>query len=206
MPHEVVTVFFDFLCPYAWRAAELAEAVTTKLGTKFEWSHFSLYQANHKGDDGWQLWNEPLKETSDSGTRGLLPFLASIAARRQGSEAHDAFRISLLRMRYVEHQPYHLTTIHHAAEQAGLHLATFERDLKDPEMRTTLAQDHHRAVNLQVVATPTIRFESGDTAYVRLSEVPSDPNEAVRLFERLRDLLGDYPYIETLRRPRHSGN
>jgi len=206
MPHEVVTVFFDFLCPYAWRAAELADAVANKLGTRFDWSHFSLYQANHKGDDGWQLWNEPLKEKSHSGTRGLLPFLASTAAKRQGADLHDAFRIHLLRLRHVEHQPYHKETILTAAESAGLHLATFERDLDDPEMRTTLAQDHHRAANLQVVATPTLRFESGDTAYLRLAEVPSDADEAVKLFERIRDLLTDYPYIETIRRPRHSGN
>ncbi len=206
MHPEVVTVFFDFLCPYAWRGAEVAEMVGAKLGIRFEWSHFSLYQANHDADDGWQLWNEPLKETSNSGSRGLLPFLASIAAARQGSEAHDAFRLKLLRLRHVEHQPFHMSTIREAAQAAGLHLAAFERDLADPEARTELARAHHRAVAEQVAATPTLRFANGDMAYLRIREVPGDVEEAVRLFERVRDLLSDHPYLETLRRPRHAGN
>lgn len=206
MSPEVVTVFFDFLCPYAWRAAELAEIVGAKLGTRFRWSHFSLYQANHDADDGWQLWNEPLKETSNSGGRGLLPFLASTAAQRQGQEAHDAFRLQLLRLRHVEHLPFHLSTVRDAAKAAGLHLAAFERDLADPEMRTELARAHHRAAAERVVATPTLRFANGDMAYLRIKEVPGDADEAVRLFEGVRDLLAQHPYLETLRRPRTAGN
>ncbi len=206
MSPEVITVFFDFLCPYAWRVAELTEIVAVKLGTRFDWRHFSLYQSNYDGDDGWQLWNEPVEEASNSGSRGLLPFLASSAARRQGAESYDAFRLQLLRMRHVEQRPFHRVTVLEAADRAGLHRATFERDLGDPEMRTSLAREHHAAVAADVAATPTLLFPSGDAAYVRIAEVPRDETEALALFERVRSLLEEHPYVETIRRPRPARN
>ncbi len=206
MPPEPVTVYFDYLCPYAWRASALTASVAGPLGLRFEWVHFSLYQANHPSGDGWQLWNERLGDHDDTGTMGLLPFLASTAARRQGRASHDAFRTALLHARHVDHRPFHLSTMMEAAEEARLHLACFERDLADPEARTTLAREHHRGVAARVFGTPTFRFPSGDTAYVRLREVPSDRDDAVALFERVRGMLADYPYLETLKRPRHGGN
>lgn len=206
MSPEPVTVFFDYLCPYAWRAAALTTTVAGPLGLQFEWVHFSLYQADHPSDDGWQLWNERLSDLDDAGTMGLLPFLASTASRRQGRAPHDAFRMALLHARHVDHRPFHLSTMMEAAEEARLHLACFERDLADPEARTALAREHHRGVAAQVFGTPTFRFPSGDTAYVRLREVPADRDDAVELFERVRGMLADYPYLETLKRPRHGGN
>ena len=206
MPPEPVTVYFDYLCPYAWRAAALTASVAGPLDLRFEWVHFSLYQSNHAGGDGWQLWNERLSDRDDAGTMGLLPFLASTAARRQGRAQHDAFRMALLRARHVDHRPFHLATVMEAAEEARLHLACFERDLADPEARTALAREHHRGVAEKVFGTPTFRFPSGDTAYLRLREVPADRDDAVELFERLRGMLADYPYLETLKRPRHGGN
>jgi predicted DsbA family dithiol-disulfide isomerase len=206
MPLETVTVFFDYLCPYAWRFSEVAEIVRKELGVRFEWAHFSLYQANHDADDGWQLWNDPVRERSNSGSRGLLPFLASLAAKRQGDAAHDVFRRELLRLRHVEHQPFHHATVVQAAERADLHPSSFERDLADPELRTALAQEHHAAVDAQVVATPTVAFDAGHVAYVRLGEVPADATEAVALYRSVRGVLSDHPYLETVRRIRPRGN
>lgn len=203
---ETVTVFFDYLCPYAWRAAELAERVSESLDVGFAWSHFSLYQANHVGADGWQLWNDRIDPEDPSGSKGLLPFLASTAARAQGAGAFDAYRSALLRARHRDHRPLNRDTVHEVAEETGLHLACFERDLADPEARTRLAHEHHRAAALHVFGTPTFRFSTGDTAYVRLKAVPPEGAPAVELFRRVRGMLTDYPYLETLKRPRHRGN
>lgn len=198
-----MTVFFDYLCPYAWRGAELARRVQEPLGLRFEWHHFSLYQANHVGSDGWQLWNDPIEADDDTGGKGLLPFLASIAAARQdGGARHDDFRMALMRLRHRDHRPYRRLTMLAAAEEAGLHLACFERDLDDPEARTRLARDHHRAVRADVFGSPTFRFPSGHTAYLRLADVPGDLDEAIELLRSVRSMLERHPYLETLRRPR----
>lgn len=201
-----VTVYFDYLCPFAWRGAELADTVARETGLTFEWRLFSLIQNNSK-EPGFQIWNDRLDEEDPSGTGGLLPFLASLAARCQGRELEDAFRLGLMRARHAEHQAFSRQVILRVAEASGLDLARFESDLDDPELRTQLAQEHHQAGQLHVFGTPTFRFmDSGDTAYLRIRELPRDPALMVDLFERYRSLLTDYPYLETVKRPRNGGN
>ncbi len=202
---ETVTVYFDYVCPFAWRGAELAELVGPALGLTFVWRHFSLYQNNYEGDDGWQLWNQKLTY-DDTNDKGLLPFLASCAARLQGQTAHDRFRLGLMRARHRDHKPFSLKTVHEVAQEACLELPRFESDFADPERRTALAQEHHQAVTLNVFGTPTFRFENGHTAYLRIREYPTNPDEACEFFSLYRRWLEDYPYVETIKRPRPKGN
>lgn len=203
---ELVIVYFDYLCPFAWRASELAEMIAEPLGLVFEWRHFSLYQSNYGGGDSWQLWNDRLDEQSESGHKGLLPFLASCAARKQGRSEHDAFRRTLLRARHCDHRPYARDTVLEVAVAAGLELPRFLSDLADPEARTTLAHEHYRAKALDIFGTPTFQFESGHIAYFRFRLLPRDPAEGVRLFSDCRRFLETYPYVETVKRPRARGN
>ena len=43
----VTDLYFDFLCPYAWRGLELADVLRRGHGLKFRLRHFSLVQGNH---------------------------------------------------------------------------------------------------------------------------------------------------------------
>lgn len=203
---EVVTVYYDYVCPFAWRGAELAEQVSPALGLTFTWRHFSLYQNNYEGADGWQLWNQKLSFGDHGGDKGLLPFLASCAARRQGLEKHACFRLETMRARHRDHRPLNLQTLNEVAERVGLDMTRFESDLLNPECRTVLAHEHHFAVSQNVFGTPTFSFEDGHTAYFRLKELPRGPDEAVELFLCYRRLLERYPYVETIKRPRVRGN
>ena len=202
MQNGTVAVYFDYLCPYAWRGAEVAELVSDELGLRFDWRHFSLYQANHRGEARWYLWNQRLDDCDETGSRGLLPFLASTAARKQGREGFDRFRLALLRARHRDRLPLSRALVFSCAEAAKLHLACFEHDLDDPEARTTLAQEHCRAVHEDVFGTPTFAFAGGHAAYFRLRELPIDRDEAVALFRGFHELLTRYPYLETVQRPR----
>jgi predicted DsbA family dithiol-disulfide isomerase len=201
-----VDVYFDYLCPYAWRGAEVAELVAAELGLTFDWHHFSVYQAHYRGSKPWHVWNERLDPHDETGGRGLLPFLASLAARRQGEEPFDRFRLALLRARHRHRRPFDRATVFATAETAGLHLASFERDLADPEARTTLAQEHCQASRRDIHVTPTFVFPGGHAACLRIKEVPADREEAVRLLGSLHDLLTRYPYLETVTRPRERRN
>lgn len=203
---EKVFVYFDYLCPFAWRGAEVAEQVTNILGTEFEWCHFSLYQSNYDSPEPWQLWNEKVDLEDESGTKGLLPFLASCAARRQGSQVFNAFRLATMRARHVDGAPLNLTTLLEAAKAVGLDLESFEKELNNPETRTVLAKEHHEAEKLNVFGTPTFKFPSGHLSYFRIAQLPQDEEEAVRLFSSYRELLESYPYLETIKRPRSKRN
>lgn len=205
MPDRV-TVYFDYVCPYAWRGAELAELVGQKLDISFDWRHYSLFQGDYEGGDGWQLWNERIDPQDENGTKGLLPFLASCAARKQGEGPYRIFRLGLLRARHSEHRPLDLATIRFVAECSGLHLPKFDDDLGNPEARTHLAHEHHRAVDANVFGTPTFVFPDGHGAYLRLRQLPADEREAIDLFRDYRDLLSKYPYVESVRRPRAKRN
>jgi predicted DsbA family dithiol-disulfide isomerase len=203
---ELVRVYFDYVCPFAWRGAEIAELVAEELDLSFDWRHFSLYQSNHRGRDHWQLWNDKIDAEDDNGCKGLFPFLASCAARRQGDRKYDAFRLQLLRARHRNHCPLNGPTIFEAAETAGLHMPQFEDDLADPECRTALAQEHHRAAALDVFGTPTFHFSGDHLAYFRIRELPRSREEAFDLFSSYKRLLETYPYLETIKRPRRKGN
>ena len=203
---ERVTVFFDYTCPFSWRAAELVEWVSRPLDLDVEWRHFSLYQFNHDPRERWQLWNEPIDPEDDMGSKGLLPFLASQAARKQGPEAFAAFRLGLLRARHRDHRPLSRATIDDVANCAGLHVPRFEDDLANPECRTVLAQEHHYAAARDVFGTPTFVLPGGAMSYLRIRELPDGPSEALQLFRDYRHLLETYPYLETVRRPRPKGN
>ena len=203
---EVVTVYYDYVCPFAWRGAELAEQIAPVLGLTFEWRHFSLYQNNYAGGNGWQLWNQKLSFDDEGGDKGLLPFMASCAARRQGGDKHAVFRLELMRARHRDHKPFLLKTMLEAAEVAALDLPRFESDLANPECRTVLAHEHHHAVSQNIFGTPTFSFESGHTAYFRLKALPGSDEEAAELFASYRGLLEHYPYLETIKRPRPKGN
>jgi predicted DsbA family dithiol-disulfide isomerase len=251
MSSESVTIYFDYLCPFSWRVAELLDMVAEPLDLRCDWKHFSLYQSNYdssderrrnnrsnnqrsgsdsqasdsqgndsQGNDSqgtsnqakgkWQLWNDKLDINSQNGSKGLLPFLASHAAKRQGEQTFQAFRLALLRACHRDHHPFDKDTIWRIAEQVDLHLPTFASDLNDPECRTTLAHEHMEAAALDIFGTPTLRFkqdhDSDHIAYLRIRDVPLNLEEAVALFQTYHQLLFHYPYLETIRRPRPRNN
>lgn len=205
---ETVTVYYDYLCPYTWRGAELAEVVGPALGLEFRWHHFSLYQhkAGHAGKGQSQLWNNRIDPKDEKGGNGLLPFIASCAARRQGSRAYRAFRLGAMRAYHQHCQPYTLETLLRVAREAGLHMPTFENDLANPERRTILAHEHHQASALNVTNTPTFHFANGHLGCLQLTLLPTSRDEAVALFESYRRLLEHYPYLEGVQRPRARSN
>jgi predicted DsbA family dithiol-disulfide isomerase len=229
MSSESVTVYFDYLCPFSWRVAELLDMVAEPLDVRCDWQHFSLYQSNYNSDShpppkghvnnheqtphargNWQLWNDKLDTSSQNGSKGLLPFLASHAAKRQGEQKFHAFRLGLLRAFHRDHRSFSKDTIWQIAEQVNLHLPTFASDLDDPECRTALAHEHMQAAALDIFGTPTLRFKQAydrdHIAYLRIRELPLNLEEAIELFQTYHQLLCRYPYLETIRRPRPRKN
>lgn len=183
---------------------------------RFDWHHFSIYQydndqrnernAGSNGQPHWQLWNQKIEEGDGSGCKGLLPFLASAASRRQGEEAYKRFRLGLLRAAHRDYRPLDRATILAVAVDAHLHMPTFQEDLGNPESRTVLAQEHMGAVRADVVSTPTVVFPGSHTAHLRLQQLPVTASEAVNLLLDTRRLLERYPFLHTLTRPVNKGN
>lgn len=204
------------MCSYSWRLAELVEMTADDSDMRFEWRHFSVCQFERDrqrvgghgagGLQHWQLWNQPIDDEDGSGCQGLLPFLASAAARRQGAEAFRRFRLGLQRAAHREYRPLDRATILAVAAAAHLHVPTFLEDLRNPENRTVLAQEHTSAVHADVVSAPTVVFPGSHTAHLRLQRLPVDAAEAVNLLVDTLRLLQRYPFLHTLSRPAAKGN
>ncbi|GEM83012.1 DsbA family oxidoreductase [Meiothermus hypogaeus] len=203
---QTVTLYLDYLCPFAWRGLELIHVVAPQLGLELELRHYSLEQGNHPENQGllqsapvWKLAEQPLE-----GPKSLRAFLASHAARQQGKAAHLRFALELFRLRHQDRRPLgDDQTFVEAVARAGLDLERFMADLEDEEnRRLELARDLEQAGELGVFGTPTFVLPSGDAAYFRFSELTTEPELAVPLWELFTAVLHNGAHIETIKRPR----
>ncbi len=190
-------VFFDYLCPFVYRMGALIDAVGAG-GRRLDvsWRYFSLTQVNAK-QEGWTVWGAP----EDPPVKGRLAFKAAEAARRQ--EGFELLHLPLLRARHRDLQDIDSReVVERVAANAGLDVDRFLRDLDDPTILDALARDHRRAVaDLGIFGTPTIVFQNGAAAYVRLAE-EVDAAAAANVFDRLLAVAEDEPRILEIKRPR----
>jgi predicted DsbA family dithiol-disulfide isomerase len=189
-------VFYDYLCPFVFRASVLLKNVKDS-GVRpldIRWRYFSLIQVNSKVE-GFTVW-----DASDSEARGRLAFKAAEAARRQN--AFDDFHMALLRARHEQRVDIdEIAVVEQIAEDSGLDLARFRKDIADPEIVSALERDHRAAVaDYGVFGTPTFIFEGGAAAYVRISE-PPEASDSVAIFDRVIAIGAEEPRILEIKRP-----
>ena len=193
-----IDVFFDYLCPYVYRASVLLDAVQSsgRRDIDVHWRYFSLTQVNSK-DDGWTVWTAPASER----VSGRIAFAAAEAARRQGR--FEVFHHALLNARHVERLDIDdAKVIADVARGAGLDVEQLDRDLADPAILDTLASDHTRAVSEQgIFGTPTLVFADGASAYVRLAGLGAG-DQSLEVFDRLVGVAASEPRILEIKRPR----
>jgi predicted DsbA family dithiol-disulfide isomerase len=195
-PARRFDVFYDYLCPFVYRASALIQNVKDSGARPLDvrWRYFSLTQVNSKVE-GFRVW-----DAGDAEARGRLAFKAAEAARRQ--DAFDEFHMALLRARHEQRADIDdIAVVERIAEDSGLDLDRFRKDVADPQIALALARDHRAAVaDHGVFGTPTFVFEAGQSAYVRLSEVP-EPSDSVAIFDRLVSIAADEPRILEIKRP-----
>jgi len=190
-------VFFDYQCPFVYRAAGLLDAVRRSGQRNLDvgWRYFSLTQVNSK-DDGWTVWGAPASEK----VRGRFAFQAAEAARRQ--ERFDEFHRGLLLARHRDRLEIDdVSVVEHVAAEAGLGIERFRRDVADPSILDALARDHREAVTVHgVFGTPTLVFADGASAYVRLAESAAE-NGVLEVFDRVVTVAAAEPRILEIKRP-----
>ena len=163
---------------------------------QIEWRYFSLQQVNSTQGEDWKMWDQ-----REEDARGLVAFKAAEAARRQGTAAFESFHYALLEARHVHGQELNREVVTRVAEESGLDPTRFKLDLDDPDIVSTLARDHEHAVGLGVFGTPTIFFEEGKGAFVKMRPAP-ERQDAATVFETLRSVVAGHPNIAEIKRPR----
>ena len=189
-------VFFDYTCPFVYRAAEVIDKVQRSGDRALDvrWRYFSLAQVNSK-DDGWTVWDAPESES----VRGRLSFQAAEAARRQGR--FEEMHWGLLRARHRDRLDIDGDAVYDLAAAAGLDMDRFKADVADPSILKTLASDHTTAVEEHgVFGTPTFVFAGGEAAYVRLAPSALEDG-AAEVLERVLAVAAAEPRILEIKRP-----
>ncbi len=191
-------VYFDYTCPYVYRAASLLDAVrrSGRRDIEVRWRYFSLTQVNSK-DDGWAVWSAPAAEK----VRGRTAFAAAEAASRQGrfDDLHMPLLLARHRDRLDIDDP---AVVEQVAAGAGLDMDRFRRDAAARDILDGLVRDHRHAVlELGVFGTPTFVFSDGASAYVRLAD-GVDEAGALEVFDRLMAVAAGEPRIMEIKRPR----
>ena len=191
-------VFYDYLCPFVYRASVLLQNAGRSRKLNVTWSYFSLTQVNSR-DDGWTVWGAPANER----VQGRLPFMAAEAARRQGR--FEELHMPLLQARHRDRLDLDRPeVVERVAVDSGLDLERFRRDLADPDILAPLERDHLRATREHgVFGTPTFVFPDGSAAYVRLAEAP-EASDAIRVLDRVISVAAFEPSILEIKRPRKS--
>jgi predicted DsbA family dithiol-disulfide isomerase len=190
-------LFYDYMCPFVYRASVLLQNVrdSGERTLDVRWRYFSLAQVNSK-DDGWTIWDAPASERA----RGQLAFKAAEAARRQ--DRFGDFHLSLLQARHRDRLDIdEVAIVERVADEAGLDLDRFRKDVSDPDIAQAIARDHQPAVKEHgVFGTPTFLFPNGAAAYVRISEAPNG-HDAIKVFDQIVSVAGGEPRILEIKRP-----
>lgn len=202
-------LFFDFVCPYAWRGVELAQVLRQAGEQTFTLRHFSLVQGNHPDNAGqpapvWWLTDQP----GDAGERfqqsSLLAFLAAGAAARQGEERSWDFTLALLRAVHEEKKPLDEDAVMAAARAANLDLDQFAADRKDDAgLRASLRRDLAASAEIGVFGTPTFVLPGGEAAYYRFENLTRELDTARQWWGLYGEVLRSGAGIATVKRARN---
>lgn len=199
-------VYFDFLCPYAWRGVELA-ATLRREGEAFTLRHFSLVQGNHKENEKevhWWLTDQPLGEGDRYQQQSLPAFLAAHAAAQQGEEAAWRFTLALFRAHHEDKAALDDRAFAEAAQQAGLDLDAFAAARQDePGLRASLRADLAEALEIGVFGTPTFVRPDGSAAYFRFENLTRDAEEAREWWTLYGAVLDSPAGIATVKRAKN---
>lgn len=194
------TVYFDYVCPFAYRGVRLfTEMQVRRPDLDVTWRHYPLEQVNARDPD-WRLWEQPLHHDADRPGRTLAAFLASHAASRQGEDAFARFRLALFAARH-EHgkRIADREVLLGAARDADLDMATFEANSETTAGRERLRDDYLSGEAVGAFGVPTLVVDGCEPTYLRLTEYPS-AEDRDGFFDELVHLLCHRGYLQEVKR------
>ncbi|MCG8349867.1 MAG: DsbA family protein [Chloroflexales bacterium] len=207
MPAIKLTVYFDFLCPFAYRAslwlAQVQEHLDNDLA--ITWKYFPLEQINTPSDSDWKLWEQDEHYTGHNSRpelRALLAFWGAEAARQQGTDAFARFHRALYHARHEEKLDFsQRANIQQIAARCSLDIDRFNQDFNDRSLLDAIRRDYEEArATYKVFGVPTLCYDADNAIYLELGQVPP-PNDALALFHELHRSITSRRWLSEIKRP-----
>jgi hypothetical protein len=165
-------------------------------GIEINWRSFALEQVNSKEGEDWKAWEQGLDYVS----RGLWPLRGGIAARAQGTDAHNDYMEKLLHAKHVDREDVRTReSVLEIAATADLDIEKFTAVMDDPKSLAQIGIDHEDALTRGVFGTPTFVFEDGTSAFLKMFTPPED--ETMSAFNDFMGIASGRKYFGELKRP-----
>jgi predicted DsbA family dithiol-disulfide isomerase len=196
---NTIDVFFDYTCPWAWGGQVWLYQVQDELGDnlRINWRFFPLQQVNARSAD-FKIWELP----NDHSNASLCSYQAAHAARKQGDDAFRKVHAALFVKRHEDGRNLgQQKVLESVASEAGLDLDAFRKDLESDEVFAVVKEDFtYGKKALGVFGTPTIVFENGQGAYLKVNyrDLPKDP---VKFWDEFVAVVRDRPEAIEIKRP-----
>jgi predicted DsbA family dithiol-disulfide isomerase len=164
-----------------------------------DWQPFSLAQVNSDKENDVKLWEQPgVLEGTD---QTFLAHMSGLAAKRQGDEAFKSFFMALLRARHEDKKD--LTdpiVMEEAAVAAGLDMARFSEDQKDPDLLEEIGKSHTIAVEeYGAFGVPTFIFGENNATFLKMFIPPDE--QAAEIYETLTKAMSEFNHVGEFKRP-----
>ncbi len=151
---------------------------------------------NSKEGEDWKAW----EQGEDYVSRGLWPLRGGIAAREQGTTAHNNYMEKILHAKHVERKDVRTReSIIAIAVSADLDTNQFTSILDNHETLAQIGIDHEEALTHGVFGTPTFVFEDGTAAFLKMFTPPED--ESLSAFKDFMSIASRRKYFGELKRP-----
>lgn len=172
-----VEVFFDYTCPFTYRAHYWLASVR---GVEMIWRPFSLLEQNYRAD-GPSVWRREERAQDIS----LLLFAGHELVRaRGGDQGH--YRRAVFHTWHATHDRLDLDAIIRIAGKAGVSAdeAAVREHFLDAEA------EHAAGAALGIFGTPALVYPGGAVAFVKLDAVP-DADRVLPLWQATLALAQD---------------
>ena len=174
---ERIEFFFDPMCPYAFQSSLWIRDVRARTGLTIDWRFFSLEEINHV-EGKKHPWERPW-------SFGWSQMRIGALLRRRSMDDLDRWYEAVGRAFHLEGVKTHEPDVHRALlGDLGLDPGLLDEAIADPTTADEVKADHDHVVGVHAAfGVPTLVFPSGRATYLQMVPAPSDPDDALALWE-----------------------
>jgi 2-hydroxychromene-2-carboxylate isomerase len=180
---DQITIFYDYTCPYTYRVHRWMQMLQRSDRTlAIAWKPLLLREINRAPDEA--SWFEG---ADNDGVALLALELAKATQALSAASFAQYHNVTYDAMQGADRRRVTPDELREIAASAGLDIQQFERERGDGVWRAQVGADHRGGVDRwNAFGTPTLVFDDAAAMFLKFTAVPSNPDDAIRLYDALR--------------------